>query len=922
MDPNLLVTPSLLNSTQSSLSSHHQCSCRRLCHRWHNGYRRLGYSTIIYLLVQSNLEKNDLQTFLPISKQLQRYITSWEALAQLCIILTVFQKCETRPGIFDVQSGSDNTGAEANINHGFSTTEILADIIKLVSITQIQCNTVLNVHHIAGEKNIDADNPSRGKLSSFPDELRVYFDLNVIFDRTPFPRYMNKQVQWDPLAKFGDVFLGLGLCCSWLLSHLLFFLCASRSVRIFFFSDVHHDRSSFLLGSMQPITIVKRFLNRTTPSIPLPEDIDDDPAHSESWLLISQSNDDPEAFPTSSATVACQTSALPQLYEKPRSNLEKTRPLHRAEALQPPSFKPKSKLPRLQYGGLQAPEPHCFASSLTTVHTADPPKAETFLRPTAKSLPSPATFRKAVTSLQSTANKDESDAERARSFLHDIFYEIGFSSKLFCEIHNSAFIDQHIDCIADSLGMYVQVWNHWACWCQCHSYPLAEAPLSLVLDYLHAWDHLKRKKDSKPSRTRMMTHIKALRWVALKLDLPVFVALQSQTVSDFLKSQTRIPFERSEATPIPLAVLAAWEQRILSEDLSLPEIITLGCFLIATMASLRFRDLLRTKPETISIQGHILRGISWRTKTSVSGQPWGVCCLGIVTRPSVKHWVFRFLEAIQIGIDKSRNHWGPQWSPHFLFPSWTDAFPFSSPCSYHHALLWFDFIPNAIGLRHRYWLLNKRNTFPHTHSMKSTLLAAAGQLNLNLEQRAKQGHHKKSVQLYSRDDVWPSLFLQRDILVDISTGWRPLTSQSRGAKQPLPEPPFLAPPITQADLQLLQMLQPKLDTNKCEQPPDGTEDQQAPLSDSDSDDTSSSSSSSSSSEEEEEANSSSQSSVLVINDKSHFIHAARALHPDSSKRSCFNTRNTTFEVNCGSSVLWRTHQTCSWSSTWCKNLPT
>ena len=168
----------------------------------------------------------------------------------------------------------------------------------------------------------------------------------------------------------------------------------------------------------------------------------------------------------------------------------------------------------------------------------------------------------------------------------------------------------------------------------------------------HTPQLIKRKKDSKPSRTRMMTHMKALRWVALKRDLPVITALQSQT---------RIPFERSEAAPIPLAVLAAWEQRILSDDSSLPEIITLGCFLIATMASLRFRDLLRTKPETLSIQGHILlRGISWRTKTSVSGQPWGVCCLGITARPSLRHWVLRFLGAIQIGIDKSRvlSVWG------------------------------------------------------------------------------------------------------------------------------------------------------------------------------------------------------------------------------------------------------------------------
>lgn len=98
-----------------------------------------------------------------------------------------------------------------------------------------------------------------------------------------------------------------------------------------------------------------------------------------------------------------------------------------------------------------------------------------------------------------------------------------------------------------------------------------------------------------------------------------------------------------------------------------------------------------------------------------------------------------------------------------------------------------------------------------THSMKSTLLAAAGQLNINIEQRAKQGHHKQSVQLYSRDDVWPSLLLQLDILIDISTGWKPLTSQACGARQPLPEPNFespQSPPITDSDLHLLQILAP------------------------------------------------------------------------------------------------------------------
>ena len=71
------------------------------------------------------------------------------------------------------------------------------------------------------------------------------------------------------------------------------------------------------------------------------------------------------------------------------------------------------------------------------------------------------------------------------------------------------------------------------------------------------------------------------------------------------------------------------------------------------MASLRFRDLLRTKPQSLSIQGHILRGISWRAQTYVSGQSWGVCCPGVSTRPSKKHWAFRCLEIGESGIERT-----------------------------------------------------------------------------------------------------------------------------------------------------------------------------------------------------------------------------------------------------------------------------
>ncbi len=215
---------------------------------------------------------------------------------------------------------------------------------------------------------------------------------------------------------------------------------------------------------------------------------------------------------------------------------------------------------------------------------------------------------------------------------------------------------------------------------------------------------------------------------------------------------------------------------------------------------------LRTKPESLSIRGRILRGTSWRTKTSVSGQPWGVCCLGFTTRPSTGHWVFRFLEALQLGIDKRRENWGTSWTPAFLLPSWTDSVPCSTPCSYHHALPLIRFY-SQFGWLSPALLSPEQAANRSTHSMKSTLLAAAGQTQHEPgESRQTRTSQKVRSTLYSRDDVWPSLFLQRDILVDVSTGWRPLTSQARGAKQPLPEPFFCSPVITQDDLNMVQML--------------------------------------------------------------------------------------------------------------------
>ena len=215
--------------------------------------------------------------------------TSWEALAQLCIILIVHEKCEPCLRVVNIQSASGNTGAEANINHRFSTTEVLSDIIKLVSMTQLPCNTLQqNVHHIPGEKNTDADNLSRGKTSSFSHKWKISFNPSTIFDTTPFRRYINSSDQWDcdihPGAK--DFFLSLLSLLS--VHHPLFLLFSHVGC----LKTVRSSRGPFTQAQWALLRL-KRFLKGETPSIPLPPGIDDDVVSNPSttsWLLISQSS--------------------------------------------------------------------------------------------------------------------------------------------------------------------------------------------------------------------------------------------------------------------------------------------------------------------------------------------------------------------------------------------------------------------------------------------------------------------------------------------------------------------------------------------------------------------------------------------------------------------------------------------------------
>ena len=102
-----------------------------------------------------------------LTKTAQAYIACFETLAQLALAMVAHRRLHSRHFKFVLPTASDNTSAEAGINKLFTTTEPLCRFLKLVAAWSAQNNVQLAVSHLAGEKNVWADELSRAKLQRF-----------------------------------------------------------------------------------------------------------------------------------------------------------------------------------------------------------------------------------------------------------------------------------------------------------------------------------------------------------------------------------------------------------------------------------------------------------------------------------------------------------------------------------------------------------------------------------------------------------------------------------------------------------------------------------------------------------------------------------------------------------------------------------
>ncbi|CAE7801704.1 unnamed protein product, partial [Symbiodinium necroappetens] len=295
--------------------------------------------------------------------------------------------------------------------------------------------------------------------------------------------------------------------------------------------------------------------------------------------------------------------------------------------------------------------------------------------------------------------------------------------------------------------------------------------LAAVLDYLAA-ARASRSQDLEIHRISATSAIKALRWFhKLSQWEQLTPAMQSPVISAYSSRSTAK--DRKEALPIPMAIIAAWEQRVGDPHTPLSTVLILGAALLAIHASLRFGDIQRVDFASLSLTTVALHGSCFATKTTSQGQPFAVTLAGITGRDTHSCWPLHWLAALQRGCSPFRDKDG---DPDFL---WVSTAPDLrtlvelAPASYCTAMLalrWAATLPWPGAIPG----LTAREALQLTlHSMKSTVLASAAQLRLSKDIRLSQGHHRDSAALYSRNDTFDSLYAQRRLSLALSRGWRP-----------------------------------------------------------------------------------------------------------------------------------------------------
>ena len=101
---------------------------------------------------------------IPVSREMQRDISSYETLAQIALLYVLCKFFPAQRFPIVLRSQSDNTGAEASSNSMFTTKIPLCFFVERLCLLTASVHAHLDVSHIPGYANDLADRISRLNL--------------------------------------------------------------------------------------------------------------------------------------------------------------------------------------------------------------------------------------------------------------------------------------------------------------------------------------------------------------------------------------------------------------------------------------------------------------------------------------------------------------------------------------------------------------------------------------------------------------------------------------------------------------------------------------------------------------------------------------------------------------------------------------
>ena len=126
---------------------------------------------------------------LQLGEDLQRYITSFETLAQIGLLFVAAHSYPAHRFPICLRTLSDNTGAESGSNKLWSMTYPLCVFLEKLCLVSAVTGMELDVSHIPGAQNVEADDLSRwDQKGSIPHSFKEHERIRINLDQIWFIR--------------------------------------------------------------------------------------------------------------------------------------------------------------------------------------------------------------------------------------------------------------------------------------------------------------------------------------------------------------------------------------------------------------------------------------------------------------------------------------------------------------------------------------------------------------------------------------------------------------------------------------------------------------------------------------------------------------------------------------------------------------